>query len=147
MIIREMRHRRTLRVLLALLLFASCSVPAAGQAPLAIRGFSIDPPIASPRGPARIRFEFEGAEGGLERVILRASAAGGAWRTSVFEAAVNEAIARLGPVSSGVVETTARHQHGYGRAQQGTQNAYELQVLDRAGRRSNVLVVELEVRL
>ena len=147
MIIREMRHRRTLRVLLALLLFASCSVPAPGQAPLAIRGFSIDPPIASPGGPARIRFEFEGAEGGLERVILRASAAGGAWRTSVFEAAVNEAIARLGPVSRGVVVTTARHQHSYGRAQQGTQNAYELQVLDRAGRRSNVLVVELEVRL
>lgn len=108
---------------------------------------SIDPPVASPGGPARIQFEFEGAEGGLARATLRASAAGGPWRTSVFEATINEAIARLGSASSGVIEATGQHQRGYGRAQQGTRNAYELQVLDRADRRSNVLVVELEVRL
>lgn len=138
---------RTPRVLLALVLFAFSSVPAAGQARLEIRGLSIDPPIASPGSPARIRFEFEGAEGGLARATMRASAAGGPWRTSVFEVAINETIARLGFSSSGVVETTAQHQRGYGRAQQGTRNAYELEVVDRAGRRSNTLLVELEVRL
>ena len=123
---------------------------AAGSEPTSgpeIANFTIDPPFASPSGAARIRFEFRGADGGLRGAALLAKPDMGTWRVSVFQELVNRAIAALGPVSQGVVETSGQHQSGYSPAQRGTTNLYELRVTDRAGRKSNVLRVALEVRL
>jgi len=65
----------------------------------------------------------------------------------VFDETVNKAIADLPPASEGVVVAAGRHQSGYSPAQHGTKNYYQLQVTDHAGRPSNVLGIELEVRL
>ena len=93
-----------------------------------------------------MRFEFRGAEGGLRHATLLAKPDMGSWRTSVLQEPVNRAIAALGPVSEGVVEAVGQHQSGYAPAQRGTTNLYELQVTDRAGRKSNVLRAALDVR-
>jgi hypothetical protein len=114
---------------------------------LEISNFTIEPPVASPGGIARIRFEFRGARDGLKAATLVAKPASGSWRTSLFEALVNQAIAKLGNVADGVVEVEGRHQSGYAPAQHGTVNLYELRVIDRAGRQSNALTVSLPVRL
>ena len=114
--------------------------------PLEIANFTIEPPVASPDGAARIRFEFRGAQGGLKAATLVAKAATGPWRTSLFEAPVNRAITALGTASEGVVEAEGRHGGSYTAAQRGTRNLYELRVTDRAGRTSSTLSVSLEVR-
>ncbi len=101
--------------------------------------------MAAPGGPARIRFEFHGAQGGLRDATLLAKPAGSPWRRSVLEEPVNRAIASLGPSAEGVVEASGRHQGSYAREQHG--NLYELQVTDKAGRKSNALTAALEVRL
>ena len=111
-----------------------------------ISNFTIDPPVATPGGTARIRFEFRGAEGGLRDAALLAKPSGGRWRPSVLQEPVNRAITALGAASEGVVEAAARHQEQYAAEQRGTTNLYELRVTDRAGRQSNALVVTLEVR-
>ena len=103
--------------------------------------------MATPGGPARIRFEFRGAQGGLRDATLLAKPAGSPWRRSVLEEPVNRAIASLGPSAEGVVEASGRHQGSYAREQHGTTNIYELQVTDRVGRKSNALTATLEVRL
>ena len=121
------------------------SAPESSSGP-EISNFTIDPPFASSNGAARIRFEFRGAEGGLRAATLVAKPDRGTWRTSVLEEPVNRAIAALGPVSDGIVEATGQHQSGYTAQQRGTTNLYELRVTDRAGRKSNALRVELEVR-
>jgi len=145
-------HARFAVGVVLLLIGASMSlaVPARGQArdgaPLEIANFTIEPPVASPGGPARIRFEFRHAQGGLKSATLVARPATGPWRTSVFEALVTRAISALGTVSEGVVEVEGQHQGGYSPAQRGTTTSYELRVTDRAGRQSNALGVSLEVR-
>src|SRR5262245_27321517 len=121
------------------LVLIGVSMPMAGSArgqaregaPLEIANFTIEPPVASPGGPARIRFEFRNAQGGLKSATLVARPASGTWRTSVFEALVTRAIGALGTVSEGVVEVEGQHQGGYSPAQRGTTNSYELRVTDR----------------
>jgi hypothetical protein len=111
-----------------------------------ITSFTIEPNVAWSNVPVRIRFEFRGAEGGLRSAVLVAQPAGGSWRTSVFEDAVNRAIAAYGPASEGAIEAASHHQSGYSAQQRGTTNVYELRVTDRAGRKSNALRVTLDVR-
>jgi hypothetical protein len=120
--------------------------PSPGGGPL-IAKFTIEPPVATPGGPARIRFEFRDAQGGLREATLRAKPAGSSWRRSMLEEPVNRAIASLGPSAEGMVEASGRHQGTYTREQHGTTNLYELQVTDKAGRKSNALTAALEVRL
>jgi hypothetical protein len=112
-----------------------------------ISHFTIEPPIATPGGPARIRFEFRGAQGGLRSATLLAKPSGSSWRRSVLEEVVNRAIGGLGPSADGAVEASGRHQGTYAREQHGTTTLYELQVIDKAGRKSNTLTAALEVRL
>jgi hypothetical protein len=109
--------------------------------------FTITPPVVRPGDVAEIRFEYRNAQGGLREAALLARPASGTLRTSVLQEAVNRAIADLPPASEGVVVAAGRHQSGYSQAQHGTKNYYQLQVTDRAGHRSNVLEIELEVRL
>jgi hypothetical protein len=120
--------------------------PSPGGGP-AISKFTIEPPVATPNGPVRIRFEFQGAQGGLRDATLLAKPAGSSWRRSVLEEPINRAIAALGSSADGVVEASGRHQGTYAREQHGTTNLYELQVTDKAGRKSNALTAALEVRL
>ena len=127
-------------------LVASAGGQARADGPLEISNFTIEPPFASPGGAARIRFEFRGAQGGLKSATLVARPATGPWRTSVFEAVVNQAISALGGAAEGVVVAEGRHQGGYTPAQRGTTNLYELRVTDRAGRQSNTVSASLEVR-
>jgi hypothetical protein len=128
------------------ILVASSAVAAQPIGPT-IANFTITPPVARPGDVAEIRFEYRNAQGGLREAALRARPASGTLRTSVFQETVNRAIADLSPASEGVVVAAGRHQTGYSPAQHGTKNYYQLQVTDRAGRRSNVLGIELEVRL
>ena len=60
------------------------SAPESSSGP-EISNFTIDPPFASSNGAARIRFEFRGAEGGLQAATLVAKPDRGTWRTSVLE--------------------------------------------------------------
>ena len=120
--------------------------PSPGGGPV-ISKLTIEPPVAAPNGPARIRFEFRSAQGGLRDATLLAKPAGSSWRRSALEESINRAIAALDSSPEGVVEASARHQGSYTREQHGTTNLYELQVTDKAGRKSNALTVALEVRL
>ena len=133
--------------LLALLILAASSAATAQPSGPTIDGFTITPPVVRPGDVAEIRFEYRNAQGGLREAALLARPASGTLRTSVFQETVNRAIADLPPASEGVVVAAGRHQGGYSPAQQGTKNYYQLQVTDRAGRRSNVLGIELEVKL
>jgi hypothetical protein len=131
----------------ALVILVASSVVAAQPSGPTIAKFTITPPVARPGDVAEIRFEYSNAEGGLREAALLARPASGALRTSVFQEPVNRVIADLQPASEGVVVAAGRHQSGYSPAQNGTKNYYQLQVTDRAGRRSNVLGIELEIRL
>ncbi len=111
-----------------------------------ISNFTIEPKVAWSNVPVRIRFEFRGAEGGLRAATLLAKPDMGTWRTSIFEEAVNRAVAAFGSAPDGVVEASSQHQSGYSSQQRGTTNSYELRVTDRAGRKSNALRVDLDVR-
>jgi hypothetical protein len=127
-------------------LVASSAVAAQPNGPTIVN-FTITPPVVRPGDVAEIRFEYRDAQGGLRDAALLARPASGTLRTSVFQESVNRAIADLPAASEGVVVAAGRHQTGYSPAQHGTKNYYQLQVTDRAGRRSNVLEIELEVRL
>jgi len=140
-----MDRRRFLPSALVILL-ASSAVTAQPIGPT-IADFTITPPVVRPGGVAEIRFEYRNAQGGLREAALFARPASGTLRTSVFQETVNRAIADLPPASEGVVVAAGRHQSGYSPAQHGTKNYYQLQVTDHAGRPSNVLGIELEVRL
>jgi hypothetical protein len=140
-----MDRRRFLTSALVILV-ASSAVAAQPSGPT-IANFTITPPVVRPGDVAEIRFEYRNAQGGLREAALLARPASGTLRTSVFQETVNRAIADLPPASEGVVVAAGRHQTGYSPAQRGTKNYYQLQVTDRAGRRSNVLEIELEVRL
>jgi hypothetical protein len=140
-----MNRRRLLTGALAILVESSAAA-AQPTGPM-ISNFTITPPVVRPGDVAEIRFEYRNAQGGLREAALLARPASGTLRTSVFQETVNRAIADLPPASEGVLVVTGRHQTGYGPAQHGTKNYYQLQVTDRAGRRSNVLELELEVRL
>jgi hypothetical protein len=131
----------------ALLIRAPSSAVTAQPSRPAIASFTITPLVVRPGGVAEIRFEYLNAQGGLREAALLARPASGALRTSVFQETVNRAIADLPPASEGVVVAAGWHQGGYSPAQHGTKNYYQLQVTDRAGRRSNELGIELEVRL
>jgi len=131
----------------ALVILAASSVGAAQPGGPTIAKFTIAPSVVRPGGVAEIRFEYRDAQGGLREAALLARPASGTLRTSVFQETVNRAIAGLPPASEGVVVAAGRHQSGYSPAQNGTKNYYQLQVTDRAGRRSNVLGIELEIRL
>jgi hypothetical protein len=131
----------------ALVVLVASSAVAAQPSGPTIANFTITPPVVRPGGVAEIRFEYHNAQGGLREAALLARPASGTLRTSVFQETVNRAIADLPPASEGVVVAAGRHQTGYSPAQHGTKNYYQLQVTDRAGRRSNVLEIELEVRL
>jgi hypothetical protein len=131
----------------ALVILVASSVVAAQPSGPTIAKFTITPPVVRPGDVAEIRFEYRDAQGGLREAALLARPASGALRTSVFQETINRAIADLPPASEGVVVAAGRHQSGYSPAQNGTKNYYQLQVTDRAGRRSNVLGIELEIRL
>jgi hypothetical protein len=131
----------------ALVILVASSVVAAQPGGPTIAKFTITPPVVRPGDVAEIRFEYRNAEGGLREAALLARPASGALRTSVFQEPVNRVIADLPPASEGVVAAAGRHQSGYSPAQNGTKNYYQLQVTDRAGRRSNVLGIELEITL
>jgi|SRR5215468_3816139 len=131
----------------ALVILVASSVVAAQPSGPTIAKFTITPPVVRPGDVAEIRFEYRDAQGGLREAAVLARPASGTLRTSVFQEAVNRAIADLAPASEGVVVAAGRHQSGYSPAQNGTKNYYQLQVTDRAGRRSNVLGIELEIRL
>ena len=138
--------RRCFLTTASVVLVASAGVAAQLSGP-AIANFTITPPVVRPGGIAEIRFEYRNAQGGLREAALLARPASGTLRASVFQETVNRAIADLPPASEGIVVAAGRHQSGYSRAQDGTKNYYQLQVTDRAGRPSNVLEIELEVRL
>jgi hypothetical protein len=138
--------RRCFLLSAPVVLVASAGVAAQPSGP-AIVNFTITLPVVRPGGVAEIRFEYRNAQGGLREAALLARPASGTLRASVFQETVNRAIADLPPASEGVVVATGRHQSGYSRAQDGTKNYYQLQVTDHAGRPSNVLGIELEVRL
>ena len=131
----------------ALVVLVASSVVAAQPSGPTIAKFTITPRVVRPGDVVEIRFEYRDAEGGLREAALLARPASGALRISVFQEPVNRAIADLPQASEGVVVAAGRHQSGYGPAQNGTKNYYQLQITDRAGRRSNVLGIELEIRL
>ena len=141
-----MMDRRCFLISAPVVLVASARVAAQLSGP-AIANFTITPPVVRPGGIAEIRFEYRNAQGGLREAALLARPASGTLRVSVFQETVNRAIADLPPASEGVVVAAGRHQSGYSQAQHGTKNYYQLQVTDHAGRPSNVLGIELEVRL
>jgi hypothetical protein len=141
-----MMDRRSFLISAPVVLVASAGVAAQPSGP-AIANFTITPPVVRPGDIAEIRFEYRNAQGGLREAALLARPASGTLRTSVFQETVNRAIAGLPPASEGVVVAAGRHQSGYSPAQHGTKNYYQLQVTDHAGRPSNVLGIELEVRL
>ena len=130
----------------ALVILVASSVIAAQPSGPTIAKFTITPPVIRPGDVAEIRFEYRDAQGGLREAALLARPASGALRTSVFQEPVNRVIADLPPATEGAVVAAGRHQSGYSPAQNGTKNYYQLQVTDRAGRRSNVLGIELEIR-
>ena len=138
--------RRSFLLSAPVVLVASAGVAAQPSGP-AIANFTITPPVVRPGGVAEIRFEYRNAQGGLREAALLARPASGILRASVFQETVNRAIADLPPASEGVVVAAGRHQSGYSRAKDGTKNYYQLQVTDHAGRPSNVVGIELEVRL
>ena len=138
--------RRSFLLSAPVVLVASAGVAAQPSGP-AIANFTITPPVVRPGGVAEIRFEYRNAQGGLREAALLARPASGILRASVFQETVNRAIADLPPASEGVVVAAGRHQSGYSPAQHGTKNYYQLQVTDHAGRPSNVVGIELEVRL
>ena len=138
--------RRCFLLSAPVVLVASVGVAAQPSGP-AIANFTITPPVVRPGGVAEIRFEYRNAQGGLREAALLARPASGTLRASVFQETINRAIADLPSASEGVVVAAGRHQSGYSRAQDGTKNYYQLQVTDHAGRPSNVLGIELEVRL
>ncbi len=141
-----MMDRRCFLISAPVVLVASARVAAQLSGP-AIANFTITPPVVRPGDIAEIRFEYRNAQGGLREAALLARPASGTLRVSVFQETVNRAIADLPPASEGVVVAAGRHQSGYSPAQHGTKNYYQLQVTDHAGRPSNVLGIELEVRL
>jgi hypothetical protein len=141
-----MMDRRCFLISAPVVLVASAGVAAQPSGP-AIANFTITPPVVRPGGIAEIRFEYRNAQGGLREAALLARPASGTLRASVFQETVNRVIADLPPASEGVVVAAGRHQSGYSPAQHGTKNYYQLQVTDHAGRPSNVLGIELEVRL
>ncbi len=141
-----MMDRRCFLISAPVVLVASARVAAQLSGP-AIANFTITPSLVRPGGIAEIRFEYRNAQGGLREAALLARPASGTLRVSVFQETVNRAIADLPPASEGVVVAAGRHQSGYSPAQHGTKNYYQLQVTDHAGRPSNVLGIELEVRL
>jgi hypothetical protein len=131
----------------ALVILVASSAVAAQPIGPTIANFTITPPVVRPGNVVEIRFEYRNAQGGLRQATLLARPASGTLRTSLFQDAVNRAIDDLSPASEGVVVAVGRHQAGYSQAQHGTKNYYQLQVIDHAGRHSNVLGIELEVRL
>jgi hypothetical protein len=131
----------------ALVVLAASSASAAQPSGPTIANFTITPPVARTGHVAEIRFEYRNAQAGLREAALLARPASGTLRTSAFKETVNRAIAGLPPASEGIVVAAGRHQAGYSPVQHGTKNYYQLQVTDRAGRLSNVLGIELEVRL
>jgi len=141
-----MMDRRCFLISAPVVLVASARVAAQRSGP-AIANFTITPPVVRPGDIAEIHFEYRNAQGGLREAALLARPASGTLRVSVFQETVNRAIADLPPASEGVVVAAGRHQSGYSQAQHGTKNYYQLQVTDHAGRPSNVLGIELEVRL
>ncbi len=141
-----MMDRRCFLISAPVVLVASARVAAQRSGP-AIANFTITPPVVRPGDIAEIHFEYRNAQGGLREAALLARPASGTLRVSVFQETVNRAIADLPPASEGVVVAAGRHQSGYSPAQHGTKNYYQLQVTDHAGRPSNVLGIELEVRL
>ena len=141
-----MMDRRCFLISAPVVLVASAGVAAQLSGPV-IADFTITPPLVRPGGIAEIRFEYRNAQGGLREAALLARPASGTLRVSVFQETVNRAIADLPPASEGVVVAAGRHQSGYSPAQHRTKNYYQLQVTDHAGRPSNVLGIELEVRL
>ncbi len=141
-----MMDRRCFLISAPVVLVASARVAAQLSGP-AIANFTITPPVVRPGDIAEIRFEYRNAQGGLREAALLARPASGTLRVSVFQETVNRAIADLPPASEGVVVAAGRHQSGYSPAQHGTKNYYQLQVTDHAGRPSNVLGIELEIRL
>jgi len=141
-----MMDRRCFLISAPVVLVASARVAAQLSGP-AIANFTITPPVVRPGDIAEIHFEYRNAQGGLREAALLARPASGTLRVSVFQEIVNRAIADLPPASEGVVVAAGRHQSGYSPAQHGTKNYYQLQVTDHAGRPSNVLGIELEVRL
>ncbi len=141
-----MMDRRCFLISAPVVLVASARVAAQLSGP-AIANFTITPPVVRPGDIAEIHFEYRNAQGGLREAALLARPASGTLRASVFQETVNRAIADLPPASEGVVVAAGRHQSGYSPAQHGTKNYYQLQVTDHAGRPSNVLGIELEVRL
>ncbi len=141
-----MIDRRCFLISAPVVLVASARVAAQLSGP-AIANFTITPPVVRPGDIAEIRFEYRNAQGGLREAALLARPASGTLRVSVFQETVNRAIADLPPASEGVVVAAGRHQSGYSPAQHGTKNYYQLQVTDHAGRPSNVLGIELEIRL
>src|SRR6266496_4369883 len=138
--------RRCFLTTATVVLVASAGVAAQPSGP-AIANFTITPPVVRPGGIAEIRFEYRNAQGGLREAALLARPASGTLRASVFQEAVNRAIADLTPAPEGVVVAAGRHQSGYSPAQHGTKNYCQLQVTDHAGHPSNVLGIELEIRL
>jgi hypothetical protein len=138
--------RRCFLMSAPVVLVASSGVAAQLSGP-AIANFTITPPVVRPGDIAEIRFEYRNAQSGLREAALFARPASGTLRTSVFQETVNRAIADLPLAPEGVVVAVGRHQSGYSPAQHGTKNYYQLQVTDHAGRHSNVLGIELEVRL
>ncbi len=141
-----MMDRRCFLISAPVVLVASARVAAQLSGP-AIANFTITPPVVRPGDIAEIHFEYRNAQGGLREAALLARPASGSLRVSVFQETVNRAIADLPPASEGVVVAAGRHQSGYSPAQHGTKNYYQLQVTDHAGRPSNVLGIELEIRL
>jgi len=141
-----MMDRRCFLISAPVVLVASARVAAQLSGP-AIANFTITPPVVRPGDIAEIHFEYRNAQGGLREAALLARPASGTLRVSVFQETVNRAIADLPPASEGVVVAAGRHQSGYSPAQHGTKNYYQLQVTDHVGRPSNVLGIELEVRL
>ena len=141
-----MMDRRCFLISAPVVLVASARVAAQLSGP-AIANFTITPPVVRPGDIAEIHFEYRNAQGGLREAALLARPASGTLRASVFQETINRAIADLPPASEGVVVAAGRHQSGYSPAQHGTKNYYQLQVTDHAGRPSNVLGIELEVRL
>lgn len=131
----------------ALAILVASSVVAAQPSGPTIANFTITPPVVRPGSVAEIRFEYRHAQGGLREATVLARPASGTLRPSVFQEVVNRVIADLPPASEGAIVAVGRHQAGYRPAQHGTKNYYQLQVTDRAGRSSNVLGIELEIRL
>ena len=133
--------------MVTLVLTTGCASTTDRLAGPVISKFTIDPPVATPGGVARITFEFRSAEGGLREAMLWAKPVRGTWRESVLQESVNRAIATLGAASQGVVAAAGRHQEQYAPEQRGTTILYELRVTDRAGRTSNPLTVTLDVHM